>query len=99
MAKYCIDFEDVKAAACRIEGIAHRTPVLKSASINELADCQVFFKVEALQKTGSFKFRGALNAVRSVLEERQTKDGPSDPLQVVTHSSGNHAQARTYQHS
>lgn len=84
---YCISFEDVQAAAKRIEGTAHRTPVLTCASIDEMAFKKLFFKVEALQKTGSFKFRGALNAVRSVLENCDTE------LQVVTHSSGNHAQA------
>ena len=86
--KYCISFADVERAAKRMAGTAHRTPVLTSMSMNLLAgDRNVFFKVEALQKTGSFKFRGALNAVRSVLED---DDGP---LAVLTHSSGNHAQA------
>ena len=87
---YCITLEDVKKAATRIEGIAHRTPVLTSSSINEIAGRHLFFKVEALQKTGSFKFRGALNAVKCELERR----GDSvQELPVVTHSSGNHAQA------
>jgi serine racemase len=94
---YCITFADVQAAAKRIEGVAHRTPVLTCSSINQVAGSQLFFKVEALQKTGSFKFRGALNAVRSILDEDGgtcTTDGPKkEALQVVTHSSGNHAQA------
>jgi serine racemase len=106
---YCISFVDVEAAARRIEGVAHRTPVLTCASIDEQAAKRLFFKVEALQKTGSFKFRGALNAVRSALEKEEEEvatsaanvvvaaDGSTPPplpaLQVVTHSSGNHAQA------
>lgn len=85
---YCIDYNDVKEAAKRIEGTAVRTPVLTSASLSELAQKNLFFKVEAMQKTGSFKFRGALNAVRSFLESH-----PDTSLSVVTHSSGNHAQA------
>jgi threonine dehydratase len=87
--KYCIAFEDVDAAAVRIEGVAHRTPVLTSQCLDRKSGRNLYFKVEALQKTGSFKFRGALNAVKSIIEETPgTKD-----VQVVTHSSGNHAQA------
>jgi serine racemase len=106
-SSYCISFADVDAAARRIEGVAHRTPVLTCASLDEQAsNKKLFFKVE---KTGSFKFRGALNAVRSVLEKEEEEvaasaanvveaaDGSTPPtappLQVVTHSSGNHAQA------
>jgi serine racemase len=91
---YCISFEDVKAAAARIEGTAHRTPVLTSSTLSELAGSNktLYFKVEAMQKTGSFKFRGALNAVRSILETTTTTDSEQE-LHVVTHSSGNHAQA------
>lgn len=98
--KYCIDFNDVKAAASRIQGTAHRTPVLTSSSIDDLAKRNLFFKVEALQRTGSFKFRGALNAVRSVLSHppsliiaKDNDDESKGVLSVVTHSSGNHAQA------
>lgn len=85
---YCIGFDDVKAAAVRIEGTAHRTPVLTSTSMNEMSLHNLFFKVEAMQKTGSFKFRGALNAIRCILELEHLTE-----LHVVTHSSGNHAQA------
>jgi serine racemase len=92
---YCISFEDVQRAASRIQGTAYQTPVLTSASLNDAAtrsaQRNLFFKVEALQRTGSFKFRGALNAVRSLLE--QEDNGTRGILQVVTHSSGNHAQA------
>jgi serine racemase len=115
VAYYCIDFAHVEAAAKRIQGFAHRTPVLTCASINKLAQNRnVFFKVEALQRTGSFKFRGAVNAIQCVLqqeqeqEQEQEQQGDNDnndnndkkkkkkkkkPLHVVTHSSGNHAQA------
>lgn len=87
-SSYCISLEDVQKAASRIQDTAHRTPVLTSASLDEIIGRRVVFKVEALQKTGSFKFRGALNAVRQVLE---TTD--DDEVSFVTHSSGNHAQA------
>jgi threonine dehydratase len=95
-SSYCISLDDVKEAARRIHGVAHRTPVMTSQSLIPIKDdndgtdrgIRYFFKVEAMQKTGSFKFRGALNAIKSELE---TFAGPSMP--VVTHSSGNHAQA------
>ena len=92
---YCITIDDVKQAAKRIEGIAHRTPVLTSSSLNRMAHRNLFFKVEALQKTGSFKFRGALNAVKQELEMMRGLHNKNDDLSlsVVTHSSGNHAQA------
>lgn len=89
MTEYCITFEDVQAAAKRISGTAHKTPVLSSQGLNDLAGRSLVFKVEALQKTGSFKFRGAFNAVQSILEENRNVN----ELSVVTHSSGNHAQA------
>ena len=93
-ANYCIDFKDVEAAASRIEGIARRTPVLTSSSIDEISDGRkLFFKVEAMQRTGSFKFRGALNAIRSTLSDFSDQNPAANSLSVVTHSSGNHAQA------
>ena len=64
----------------------HRTPILTSRFINELAEAELFFKCENFQKIGAFKARGGLNAVLSLSEE-QLKNG------VTTHSSGNHAQA------
>ncbi|MCW6035249.1 threo-3-hydroxy-L-aspartate ammonia-lyase [Spirulina subsalsa FACHB-351] len=79
-------YEDITAAAERLRGVAHRTPVLTSRLINEKVDCQVFFKAENFQKTGSFKFRGAYNAL-SQFSESQKQGG------VITYSSGNHAQA------
>jgi threonine dehydratase len=78
-------FDDVKAAAQRIEGYAHQTPVLTSRTIDEELGAQIFFKCENFQRTGSFKFRGAFNAV-SKFDEQQRRAG------VVAFSSGNHAQ-------
>lgn len=95
--QYCISFEDVKQAAERIQGVSHKTPVLTSRSVVSSSPHEdgknYFFKVEAMQKTGSFKFRGALNAVKHQLQERNDELENSQELLVVTHSSGNHAQA------
>jgi threo-3-hydroxy-L-aspartate ammonia-lyase len=79
-------FEDVLAAAGRIAGVAHRTPVLRSQIVDEMVGAHVFFKCENFQRAGVFKFRGAYNALAQ-LSERQRRAG------VVTYSSGNHAQA------
>jgi threonine dehydratase len=79
-------YEDVVAAAGRIEGHAHRTPVMRSRTIDRELGAEVFFKCENLQRMGAFKFRGAFNAL-SKFDERQRRSG------VVTFSSGNHAQA------
>ena len=81
-----IGIEEVRAAAARIEGRAHRTPVLTCRGIDEMAGARIHFKCENLQRTGAFKFRGALNAVRSL-------DRPRLERGVVTHSSGNHGAA------
>ena len=74
------------AAAGRLKGHAHRTPVMTSRTIDEEFGAQVFFKCENLQRIGAFKFRGAFNAL-SKFDERQRRSG------AVTFSSGNHAQA------
>jgi threonine dehydratase len=79
-------YADVVAAAGRIEGHAHRTPVLTSRTANEELGAEVFFKAENLQRMGAFKFRGAFNALSKFTPE-QKKAG------VVAFSSGNHAQA------
>jgi threo-3-hydroxy-L-aspartate ammonia-lyase len=79
-------YDDVVAAAKRIEGHAHRTPVMTSRTINEELGAEVFFKCENLQRMGAFKFRGAFNAL-SRFDVSQRKAG------VVAFSSGNHAQA------
>ena len=89
--QHCVTFDDVLLAAERIKGVAHRTPVLTSRSLIVSPGQQFFYKVEAMQKTGSFKFRGALNAVKAELESHGESRGKS--LSVVTHSSGNFAQA------
>lgn len=78
--------EDIRAAAMRIAGRAHRTPVLTCSGLDDLAGAQLFFKCENLQKAGAFKFRGASNAVLSLADEQAARG-------VVTHSSGNHAAA------
>ncbi len=79
-------YADVLDATARIEGIAHRTPVMTSTRIDAALGCQVFFKCENLQRVGAFKFRGAYNAI-SRLDDAQRARG------VVAYSSGNHAQA------
>jgi len=79
-------YEDVAAAAQRIEGHAHRTPVLTSRTVDEQLGATVFFKCENFQRMGAFKFRGAFNAL-SCVDVNQRKRG------VVAFSSGNHAQA------
>ena len=79
-------FDDVKAAALRLEGHAHRTPVMTSATADRLLGASLFFKCENFQRMGAFKFRGAFNAI-SMLKPEQRQKG------VVCFSSGNHAQA------
>ena len=59
--KTAIGIEDVRAAAVRLKGRIHRTPVITSRSFDDLCGCQVFFKCENLQRAGAFKIRGALN--------------------------------------
>ena len=81
-----IALDDVRAAAARIEGIAHRTPVLTSRTLDEATGARVFLKAENLQRAGAFKFRGACNAVASLSGEERARG-------VATVSSGNHAQA------
>src|SRR4051795_5297749 len=78
-----ITFDDVRAAAERLRGVAHRTPVLTAHTLDERCGGRVFLKAENLQRIGAFKFRGAYNAVTALAPERG----------VATASSGNHAQA------
>jgi threonine dehydratase len=78
--------DDVRAAAQRIKGIAHRTPVLTSRTADVRTGASLFFKCENLQRVGAFKFRGAYNAIASLGEEQRRRG-------VITYSSGNHAQA------
>lgn len=79
-------YEDVCAAAERLAGVAHRTPVATSRTANELAGAELFFKCENLQRVGAFKFRGAYHALAR-FSAAQRRAG------VVAFSSGNHAQA------
>ncbi|WP_293339703.1 threo-3-hydroxy-L-aspartate ammonia-lyase [Microcoleus sp. CAWBG58] len=79
-------YADVESAAKRLQGKVFKTPVLTSATFNKQTHSQVFFKCENFQRTGSFKFRGACNALMQ-LSPAEKHNG------VVTFSSGNHAQA------
>ncbi|HET8552399.1 MAG TPA: pyridoxal-phosphate dependent enzyme [Gammaproteobacteria bacterium] len=81
-----IDFSDIQAAAARLRGKAHVTPIQTCAHIDELTGARVFFKCENLQRVGAFKFRGATNAIAS-LSDAEAERG------VATQSSGNHGQA------
>ena len=81
-----VTFYDVAAAAQKIAGIAHRTPVTTSRLLDQACDNRMFLKCENLQRVGAFKFRGAFNAI-SRLTEAEKAHG------VVSYSSGNHAQA------
>jgi threonine dehydratase len=79
------EFKDIERAARRIEGFAVRTPVIESPKLNAITGGRVLIKAECLQRTGSFKFRGAWNMI-SKLDAKKAKGG------VVAYSSGNHAQ-------
>jgi threonine dehydratase len=83
---YAISITDVRAAAQRIAGVAHRTPIMTCATLDRMAGRQLFFKCEQWQKVGAFKFRGAYNSVMKLTDAEANRG-------VVTHSSGNHAQA------
>ncbi len=80
-----VTFENVTAAAQRLAGIAHRTPVLTSQTLDERAGARVFLKCENFQRMGAFKFRGAYNRLSQLSAEERARG-------VVTFSSGNHAQ-------
>jgi threo-3-hydroxy-L-aspartate ammonia-lyase len=81
-----ITYADITAAAARLQGVAHHTPVARSRTVDERTGAQVFFKCENMQRMGAFKFRGAYNALAQFSAE-QRKGG------VIAFSSGNHAQA------
>ncbi len=81
--------DTVSLIADNIKAFIHRTPVMTSASLNKMAGCELYFKCENFQKTGSFKIRGAMNAVLSLNPDEKKKG-------IVTHSSGNFAQAVAY---
>ena len=85
-ATLAICYADVEAAARRLHGVAHRTPVLTSAAFDARTGARVFFKCENFQRMGAFKFRGGYNALAQFTPE-QRRGG------VIAFSSGNHAQA------
>lgn len=101
---FMLTFKDIEAAAARLDNVVHHTPVMTSRTLNERAGCRVFLKCECFQRSGSFKFRGAYNslslhlALQEYAKSSQNPDQPRNPLDlrnrgVITHSSGNHAQA------
>jgi threonine dehydratase len=81
-----IDLDDVHAAATRLDGVAHRTPVVTSRTLDADLGAHVYLKCENLQRVGAFKFRGAYNALAQLTPEERRQG-------VFTFSSGNHAQA------
>jgi threonine dehydratase len=84
--KLAITLDDVRAAAERLRGVAHRTPVIRATSLNDAAGAQVWLKCEQFQRAGAFKFRGAYNKIANLSDEQRTRG-------VIAFSSGNHAQA------
>lgn len=86
MPEHAVTFNDIRDAATRVRGLAHRTPVLTCSTLDRLAGRRLFFKCEQFQKVGAFKFRGAANAVLKLSDADAARG-------VLTHSSGNHAQA------
>lgn len=85
-AMWAISSADVRAAAERLHGVAHRTPVFHSGSLDERAGAEVWLKCEPFQRAGAFKFRGAYNKIASLSDEERKRG-------VIAFSSGNHAQA------
>ena len=81
-----ITFDDVRAAAARLQGQAHRTPVQHSRTFDATAGIETWFKCEQFQRGGAFKFRGAYNRIATLDPEARTRG-------VIAFSSGNHAQA------
>ncbi len=81
-----VTYDDVARAAGRIAGVAHRTPVATSRTLDERLGARLFLKCENLQRAGAFKFRGAYNAIARLAPEERARG-------VLTYSSGNHAQA------
>src|SRR6476646_257394 len=79
-------FADIERAERQIAGVAHRTPVVTSRTVDARTGAHVFFKCENLQRGGAFKFRGAYNALSRLTPEERARG-------VVAYSSGNHAQA------
>lgn len=89
MGADAITLEDVKAAAARIRPHVHRTPLLHSATLSELSGADLWLKAENLQKTGSFKPRGGINATLQLAPEERSRG-------VISISAGNHAAALAF---
>jgi threonine dehydratase len=81
-----VTLDDIRDAASRLKGVAHRTPVLRSRTLDERVGAEVFLKCENFQRVGAFKFRGAYNAASRLAPEQLARG-------VAAYSSGNHAQA------
>ncbi|CAL9349645.1 L-threo-3-hydroxyaspartate ammonia-lyase [Streptomyces sp. enrichment culture] len=81
-----VTLDDVRAAAARLKGVAHRTPVLRSRTLDGLVGAQVLLKCENFQRVGAFKFRGAYNAASRLTPDQLARG-------IAAYSSGNHAQA------
>jgi threo-3-hydroxy-L-aspartate ammonia-lyase len=81
-----LQFSDIEAAAVRLHGVAHRTPILTSRTLNDMLSCKVFMKAENFQRMGAFKFRGGYNAINMLTDVERARG-------VFAFSSGNHAQA------
>ncbi|MHA1331716.1 MAG: pyridoxal-phosphate dependent enzyme, partial [Candidatus Hodarchaeales archaeon] len=79
-------FELIEESYLRINKVINKTPVLTSRTLNSMTSNEIFFKCENFQRMGAFKFRGAYNALCQLSEQEKSKG-------VITHSSGNHAQA------
>ena len=84
-----ITFNDIQKAAERLEGRVRHTPLLRADKLDELLGCEIYFKPECLQITGSFKIRGATNKILSLTDEEKAKG-------IIASSSGNHAQGVAY---
>jgi threo-3-hydroxy-L-aspartate ammonia-lyase len=81
-----LNLDRIRIAAGRLKGVAHRTPVFTSRTLNALTGAKVFLKAENLQRAGAFKFRGAYNAINALSPNERARG-------VCAWSSGNHAQA------
>ena len=81
-----LQITDIQAAAARLKGVAHRTPILTSTTLNRMLGCEVFMKAENFQRMGAFKFRGGYNAINALTDAERARG-------VLAFSSGNHAQA------
>ena len=81
-----LQITDIQTAAARLKGVAHRTPILTSTTLNRMLGCEVFMKAENFQRMGAFKFRGGYNAINALTDAERARG-------VLAFSSGNHAQA------